>query len=76
MPSIVTEIQDACRNLSLDDAAATAKQQMAKLNPNVNLPAMRISGTILDRIGQSPMVRLNKIGKEEGIACELRIVNV
>ncbi len=31
----------------------------------------RILDTILDHIGGTPMVRINRIGKEEGIECEL-----
>jgi hypothetical protein len=29
-------------------------------------------GSILENIGLTPMVRINKIGKKEGIECEIR----
>ena len=31
----------------------------------------QILDTILDHIGGTPMVRINRIGKEEGIECEI-----
>ncbi|KAI7904866.1 cystathionine-beta Synthase [Cokeromyces recurvatus] len=34
-------------------------------------PAPKISNTILDNIGRTPLVRINKIAKEEGLKCEL-----
>ncbi|KAI9317762.1 cystathionine beta-synthase [Dichotomocladium elegans] len=34
-------------------------------------PRPKILGTILENIGQTPLVRINKIGKEEGLKCEL-----
>jgi hypothetical protein len=47
------------------------KLSVPLLQADVKQPAVRISATILDRIGQSPLVRLNKIGIEEGVECEL-----
>lgn len=32
----------------------------------------KILDTILDHIGNTPMVRINKIGKSEGLECEIR----
>jgi cystathionine beta-synthase len=34
-------------------------------------PAPKISDTILDNIGRTPLVRVNKIAKAEGLKCEL-----
>ncbi|CEG66358.1 Putative Cystathionine beta-synthase [Rhizopus microsporus] len=34
-------------------------------------PAPKISNTILDNIGRTPLVRINKISKEAGLKCEL-----
>lgn len=36
-----------------------------------SVPRPKILNTILDNIGQTPLVRINKIGKEEGLKCEL-----
>jgi len=36
-----------------------------------SLPKPKIMNTILENIGQTPMVRINKISKDEGIECEL-----
>ncbi|KAG2225171.1 hypothetical protein INT45_009500 [Circinella minor] len=36
-----------------------------------SVPRPKILNTVLDNIGQTPLVRINKIGKEEGLKCEL-----
>ncbi|KAI7856624.1 cystathionine beta-synthase [Circinella umbellata] len=36
-----------------------------------NVPRPKILNTVLDNIGHTPLVRINKIGKEEGLKCEL-----
>ncbi|KAI9275828.1 cystathionine beta-synthase [Phascolomyces articulosus] len=36
-----------------------------------SVPRPKILNNILDNIGQTPLVRINKIGKEEGLKCEL-----
>ncbi|CAG8578633.1 8822_t:CDS:2 [Paraglomus brasilianum] len=36
-------------------------------------PAPKICDTILDHIGNTPLVRINKIGKEEGVQCEILV---
>ena len=33
---------------------------------------MKIMPNILHHVGNTPLVRLNRIGKEEGIKCDLR----
>ncbi|KAF7729120.1 hypothetical protein EC973_004888 [Apophysomyces ossiformis] len=40
-------------------------------NHVANVPPPKILNTILDKIGRTPLVRLNKIAKEEGLKCEL-----
>ena len=34
----------------------------------------KILDSILDHIGGTPLVRINRIGKEEGLKCELGII--
>jgi cystathionine beta-synthase len=44
-------------------------------SPHVHIPVQsrpKIMDTILDNIGNTPMVRINKITQEEGIECEIR----
>ena len=36
-----------------------------------SVPRPKILNTVLDNIGQTPLVRINKIGKDEGLKCEL-----
>lgn len=36
-----------------------------------SVPEPKVLDTILDHIGNTPMVRVKKIAKEEGLKCEL-----
>ncbi|KAJ3396262.1 hypothetical protein HDV05_003200, partial [Chytridiales sp. JEL 0842] len=40
-------------------------------NPLCRIDRNRILDSILDHIGGTPLVRINRIGKSEGLECEL-----
>lgn len=44
---------------------------MFNLSFRSSAPAPKISDTILDNIGRTPLVRVSKIAKSEGLKCEL-----
>jgi hypothetical protein len=41
------------------------------ISPNKRFPRKKIFNNVVEMIGNSPMVRLNKIPKSEGIQCEI-----
>ncbi len=34
----------------------------------------KIMDSVLENIGRTPLVRLNRVGKEDGLACQLRMI--
>ncbi|KAJ3216971.1 hypothetical protein HDU67_008700 [Dinochytrium kinnereticum] len=56
-----------------DDRAHLPRKDAVQRQEGVNLhqDKNRIMDSILDNIGGTPMVRLNRVGKDEGLQCEL-----